>query len=435
MPIIWEHPFLQNKSRVWHTLVVFLAFASHGFGFGVVGPTLLDLEISTQSTLKLISFMVPARAIGLAVGATMCNIILKKMDAQLLMSIGLAVGAIFEIAIPFSNTWWLVCVLFSVNGFCFGIVENCCNLLIVQLWREDCPAILQILYFCIGAGASVSPLIVRPLLLPADDEEAQKFFSPSDVRVQYAFLVIGIEIAVASLASFFMYFSARNKDVDQKEVACDQQNVKLNESVKQKRLRVSSFGMAMIFMFLACGIEVTFGSYIMPFVLKAKIHVDKKTGALMQSVFWACFTSGRLLTCFYVNRMGPRNSALMSLFLCLIGSVFLTPFSDGCVVCMWVGSVLLGIGLSPMWGNLFAFVQMTFPSHASSLTSALITSACIGECVIPIIVSTFIDHNHMSFMFITCGIIVLMTGMFAILSLLVSFYRNEEAGKAVASSG
>ena len=419
-----QHPMLQDRRRIWKTLVVFLAFASHGFGFGVVGSVMLDLQISTQSTLQQIGYMVPARAIGIAIGATICSSLIRGRDIQLVMAIALSLGAVLEIIIPYSPYWWLVSVLFVFNGVCFGIIENCCNVFVVRLWGQDCPAVLQVLYFFIGVGASISPLIVRPLLLDAEDEEDQKLFKPEDVKVHLAFLIIGIEILVAAVACFILYFVSPEKDICR--TACHDETTEVKpETLRQKVLRSSSFVTAMTVMFLVCGLEVAFGAYIMPYALKADIHVDKKTGALMQSVYWLFFTCGRLITCFYINYVGPRNSTIISLIISLIGVACLTPASNTSVLCMWIGSVLYGIGLSPMWGNLFGFVQLNFPSHSAFLTSALITTACIGECVIPVIVSIFIVRDNMSFTYITCALTGMLFLSFLILCCFVTLYSRQ----------
>ena len=102
-------PVWVDRVRLWRTAVILLAFASHGFGFGVVGSSLLDLAISTRSSLPLIGYMVPARAAGIAIGALACpSLIARTRSSQLVVAVSLTAAAVLEIGIPFCPTWWSV---------------------------------------------------------------------------------------------------------------------------------------------------------------------------------------------------------------------------------------------------------------------------------------------------------------------------------------
>lgn len=101
------HALLEDKVRIQKTLVVFLSFASHGFGFRVVGTIMLHLLTSTQSTLQQIGYMIPSRALGIAAGTMLCNMILRKFDIQLVIGSVLAIASVPQIIIPYSSIWWL----------------------------------------------------------------------------------------------------------------------------------------------------------------------------------------------------------------------------------------------------------------------------------------------------------------------------------------
>ena len=427
---LWLNIYLSDRKRLWKTLAALLAIFSHGFGFGVVGSSMLDLMISTGSTLQEISYMVPSRAIGLAFGATTCNFLINRLDIQLLMTLSLAVAGGIEIIIPFSPHWYHVVILFFINGACFGILENCVTQFIVRLWKNECTALLQVMYFFIGFGACISPLIVRPLLLQAASEEEQLLLKPEDVMVQYAYFIIGTVIGLAGAACFTVYcFYPEEQNV--KIARSQSESASMLESLCISMTRWICFLLAMIFMFFMCGLEVSYGSFIMPFALSAVIQVDKKTGALMQSIFWMCFTFGRLVTCFYVNLIGPMKSTLLSLVICASAALIVTPSANTSIIYMWIGSVLLGVGVSPMWANLFGYLQTHFPEYSAFLSTSLITIACTGECVIPIIVSALIIKDHMAFLYISSVSVLAMVLSFGILVLFVEFYRKKLSNRAI----
>ena len=59
----------EHKVRFLQTLVLYLAFAGNGLSSGIVGPTLLDLQIAASSTFDEVTWVIPARSGGYALGS------------------------------------------------------------------------------------------------------------------------------------------------------------------------------------------------------------------------------------------------------------------------------------------------------------------------------------------------------------------------------
>ena len=55
--------------RVLKTLLLYLNYLALGLSLGVPGPTLLDLQILVQASVSEISFVLPGRAGGFAIGS------------------------------------------------------------------------------------------------------------------------------------------------------------------------------------------------------------------------------------------------------------------------------------------------------------------------------------------------------------------------------
>lgn len=59
----------ENKVRAIKTLAVYFAFIGNGLCSGISGPTLLDLQIAANSSLEQITWVIPARSGGYAIGS------------------------------------------------------------------------------------------------------------------------------------------------------------------------------------------------------------------------------------------------------------------------------------------------------------------------------------------------------------------------------
>lgn len=57
------------KWRLIRSGVLLLSYFSHGMGLGVVGPTMLDLQIRTNSSISEVTYVIIGRAAGLSLGS------------------------------------------------------------------------------------------------------------------------------------------------------------------------------------------------------------------------------------------------------------------------------------------------------------------------------------------------------------------------------
>jgi hypothetical protein len=66
---VWYDQIKMYPMRFWKTLCVYFCMMAIGLSYGVIGPTLLDLQTLVNCTLDQASLSLPARAGGYAVGS------------------------------------------------------------------------------------------------------------------------------------------------------------------------------------------------------------------------------------------------------------------------------------------------------------------------------------------------------------------------------
>lgn len=59
----------KHKVRTVKTLCLYLAYTALGMATGMSGPTILDLQLTVDSTYEQITFILPGRSLGYALGS------------------------------------------------------------------------------------------------------------------------------------------------------------------------------------------------------------------------------------------------------------------------------------------------------------------------------------------------------------------------------
>ncbi|KAM6977588.1 major facilitator superfamily domain-containing protein 4B-like [Aplochiton taeniatus] len=153
------------KRNFHHTLTYWSVFFSFGLCIAFLGPTILDLQCQTQSTLSQITWVFFSQQFCLLIGSSIAGVFKKTLFRALsaLFVSALVISIIFAI-IPFCHNVLLLAVAMAVSGLAMGIIDTIANIQLVSLYQRDSAVFLQALHFFIGFGALVSPLIADPFL-------------------------------------------------------------------------------------------------------------------------------------------------------------------------------------------------------------------------------------------------------------------------------
>ena len=427
----------KNKIKVLITSCIYVAFFSNATGLAILGPSLLDLQAKTQSQLSQVTYTIVGRAAGVGIGSVLNILLAKYFHRDTLLVFAFALAAITEIACPFNSNVWLMIGTLIVNGICLGINESISLKYLIDIWTKDCAQFLQGFYLVFGLGALITPLYVRPFLVsPQGDQDDEvddsKLPAPEDVKIHWPFIFNGILMAFVAVFAFFIrdinIRLSREQDrrsTDESENATKSTEV-IKLSLKSSIIKYNVYAATMLIIFVYCGIEVAFGSYLTPFAVACEMHLSKKTAALMSSAYWASYTFGRILILPILNWLGVLNVLFLSLALVLLSNVFLFPFGMTLEWALWAGIITTGLGLSPIWASLFAFIDSKIP-FTGTLTSLIVLASCLGECIVPILVSAYISNDPRMFLWIILGASLCMVGTFAVVLLLLWAYQRSTA--------
>ena len=431
---------------------------------GMSGPTILDLQITVNSTFDEITYVIPGRSIGYEMGSFIVGICFSFINTQALIAVTCGISAVFLTYLPFNRTLVGLIGTFFANGLVNGMLDTGSNMFILVLWGKENGPFMQALHFAFGLGCFHAPLLAKPFLLElisadnsssvfgghgfggghSSDPNSNHFlpngtvldtsgdfidagespieaFTVDDVALGVPYGVIGAFMLINCIIFTYLYIEYRetkphpsrmissssgttgslaviDSEHNLKGSSCANGTVIVKTNSTSTRYIIIS--LATLFMHVYCGLELAFGTLITSYAVKCDLHLDKSTGAVMASVYWAFFTFFRLFAIFFADIIGAEKNIYFNFSLIAASNLLLIPFGDSNVYALWAGIILMGLGTSSIWASIFGFLEDYFPV-TSGMTAAFSVAACLGQSIMPFIVGHFIDAYPAIFLWVT----------------------------------
>ena len=343
--------------RVLKTLALYINLIALGLNNGIVGPTLLDLRILTQSSVSEIAYILPGRAAGFTVGSFVVGVLWTRVNVQLFLCACMFTSMMLTIGITLNRTLPGLIVTFFLNGICMGCLDAGSNMFLIDIWGKENPPFLQALHFAFGFGAFLAPLLATPYLLPKIDEDGEDIESnirnidtnvsdidiedvstisnhtiylPDDVKLIYPYGIISTLTLINALIFLTLFFKYRETPPHPSRIieAPEESDNKTSASDNNSKFRILIIVLMTCFLLFYCGLEITYGSFLTTFAVNSAMKLKKATGALMTSCFWATFTFFRLFAVVYIDFTGPEINLIFEIILILISNVFLVRYGN-----------------------------------------------------------------------------------------------------------
>ncbi|XP_056154899.1 major facilitator superfamily domain-containing protein 4B [Lampris incognitus] len=490
-----ERIFTLFKRNAHHTLTCWSVFFSFGLCIAFLGPTILDLQCQTKSTLSQITWVFFSQQFCLLIGSSVGGVFKKTLFSALsaLFVSALVISVIFAI-IPLCNNVLLLAIAMAVSGLAMGIIDTIANIQLVALYQKDSAVFLQALHFFIGFGALVSPLIADPFLSetgcgnhtgngtemihhfrnmlrnsPIAEHNVTLSHLPQDSGedsiVHYAFWIMAlINLPVPIAVLFLMYreqlipccASGTPRLLDKDELAMENQQgaegpdteVKDEEggghgdifgccqNDNLRGLPVSFFMIHILggtVLFMTDGIVGAYAGFVYTYAVAPPMSLPHKMAGYLASIFWAAITAGRLLSIPLSYRFQPVRLLMFNLAGVIVTVLMLLIFYTSSVF-LFVGTCLCGLFLSSIFPCMLAYTEDIL-DYQGCATSVLVTCAGMGEMVMQVLVGSIIQTEG-SYSFLLCGMIIGCIGFIVFFGLLFfhRMHRNYLTGTSKKSA-
>ncbi|KAG5282773.1 hypothetical protein AALO_G00059790 [Alosa alosa] len=486
-----EERILTLFKRNWqHTLTYWSVFFSFGLCIAFLGPTILDLQCQTQSTLQQITWVFFSQQFCLLIGSSIGGVFKKTLFSALcaLFVSSLMISVIFAI-IPFCYNVLILAIAMAVTGLAMGVIDTIANIQLVSIYQKDSAVFLQALHFFIGFGALVSPLIADPFLSErcgnrTGGEESLHFHRSSvyNIRtfntstatpplaheeesiVSYAFwimAVINLPVPIAVLVLMYLEKlipccpGSKSRLLDKDELSMETQGTEAAPAPEPQHpaqqeddvgghgdlfsccrngnlsgLPPSFFGIHIlggIVLFMTDGIVGAYAGFVYTYAVAPPMSLTPKTAGYLASLFWAAITAGRLVSIPLAYRFQPVRLLMVNLAGVIVTVLLLLLLYTSSTF-LFVGTCLLGLFLSSIFPCMLAYTEDVL-EYQGCATTVLVTSAGLGEMVLQVVVGSII-HTAGSYSFLLCGMIIGCIGFIVFFALLLChrLHRNYLTG-------
>ncbi|XP_062921463.1 major facilitator superfamily domain-containing protein 4A-like [Mobula hypostoma] len=451
------------KRNLQPTITLWSAFCSFGLCMAFLGPTLLDLRCQTRSSLKQITWVFFAQNFCVLVGTIIGGVFKKTFSCSLsaLFVSTLLISAVFSI-IPFCSNVIILAFVLAVAGLAMGCIDTIANLQLVRIYQKDSPIFLQVLHFCVGFGAFLSPMIADPFLsetncmqnnLTANGTSADlahirnslishHLMNQSNVvlatsrhfvsNVSYAFWIMALINLPVPVAVLFLMCkqgfrgccSKKNapllpaeelpSDLQMDRLSTRQEmtlNAKEPDNLTSclKALYLQQAPCTFVFvhivgaivLFMTDGILGEYSGFVYTYAVEKPLFIEPRVAGYLSSLFWASITLGRLASIPVSWKLRPATMVIINLG-GIIGTFVLMLCFPVSIVCLYVGTGLLGLFLSSTFPSMLAYTEDIL-NYQGCATTVLVTGAGVGEFALQMLVGSIIQSPETD-IFLVCGL-------------------------------
>ncbi|XP_074595425.1 sodium-dependent glucose transporter 1-like [Brevipalpus obovatus] len=406
----WTEKISKNRSKLIRTFAICLTFMGLGACMTLIGSSLLDIQVRIQEDFPTTSRIILLKSCGYFIGGSSAGFLEKYLTDSAALLLGNIFSGVFIIIAPWGTSFYWIAIFIFLANIGQGLVDLYCNLSILHIWGDKGSHFMQALHMSFGIGALITPLIASNFYLPLSQSEegladmsadpnstgqVGHDFLPEDVRVQWAYMIIGVYILLNG-AIFGYYFltelGAKSSDSSIKDTK-DETSVEIPAWKKY-----SAAAAVAILAHIAFGVEFILGNLAQAFGVKSELRMDKTSSALLVTAFWTFFSFFKMVFVPLALYFGEKRMTIFNLLLMLASVIIMVPHAAYNQLCIWISVILLGMGYSPLFAIAYSSLESHFTVTAKQ-TSLIFVTGVLGESIHPPLVGHFIDKNPNIFIY------------------------------------
>ncbi|HSK70364.1 MAG TPA: MFS transporter, partial [Pyrinomonadaceae bacterium] len=319
-------------------IFLYLSFILIGIINTFLGPILPFLYEKWQLNDVQAGYFLAAQGLGGLTGTLAVSFLYGKFTTRWILAAGF-VFIVFSL-LGLSGAVWEIGLFSSFSsGLALGVIIPTATLIVSQTAGENRAPAINLLNFFWALGAVSSPMLF--------------FGLNSQSQLNYFFIIIAL------IGIIFLAFLFRLKNI---RIVSSKEKSKL--SLREKSAVLFSVWLFVITVFLQIGIESSFSGWLPTF---AKRITLSEWWLLAPTLYWAGFLLSRLISGFYLRRIGERPAILFGLLLVIGGQLILLLTNQ--IGISAFGAFVVGFGTAPVFPTTIAILSGKFERKAPELLS------------------------------------------------------------------
>lgn len=257
--------------------------------------------------------------------------------------------------------------------------------MVMHLWGNKAASPMHSLHFGFGLGAFLAPQIARSFLSPVIENENGTMTTMSQEetaelsRIEIPYAIAGLMILLFAFVIIAFYLKGPPEGFPMRKNATKFSEMALPSSCADGH---TMYGLALFiclfFYFIqAVGGDRVFGKFIFSFAYETKL-LDKDQAAILTSVFWLSFTTGRLLGV-PLTKIFPLHIVIIGdICLSLFSSIMLAIFAASNVNMLWGLTVSMGLAISVVFPNGMSWANLHLQMNSVGVMVLMVGGSCGG---------------------------------------------------------
>lgn len=370
-----------SRIRTYRTITYYLLFICVGMANASLGPTLPGLASQTASTLSAISAVFSLRSIGRMCGTYLAGDRYDRLPGHPIAITAGAFIVIMMFAVSFTPFLWLICLFFFAMGCAEGFVDVGVNAMLVWTQRENATPYINGLHLFFGLGAFLIPIVAAFIISQTNYDGLAPFTAgftvfnalQSQTDVQWVYRFIG----VAFLPILFIV--SRLPSPTSPNNQTDDEQIKIMPKPTPKVI-----GLFACLFLLYVGAESSFGGWIYTYAVNRNLASVSEASFLV-SLFWLMVIVGRVIVIIISRHVLARYILMLTLIIAVAGLVLMIAIPS----MLWIGTIIVGLGLAPIFPTALAFANHNIDLSAKT-TSYFYIGGGIGVVIIPWLIGQLI---------------------------------------------
>ena len=337
------------------------SFGVLGLATTLIGPALSLLRDQVGVSVRAISAVFAAQALGYLIGAVLSGRGYDRAGGSRLLGGGLLAVAFAAAIVPIAGSLPMLSLAFIVLGLGVGALDVGANTLIVWQHGERAGPYLNALHLAFGLGALSVPVLVNRSLAWGGD-------------ARIACWTIAALAATTALATLL-------GDAPRPRAAVD-------DSLSPGGHDPRSLALLAGFFVFAISLELGFSGWIATYA-KTLGMGGANGAAIFTTVFWASFTLSRLASIVISHRVGPSSMIAAATALAITAAALLVGVGSS-TPSAFVATALFGAAIAPLVPTIFVYAERQL-SLTGVATSWFIGASAVGSFALPWLVGQLYD--------------------------------------------
>ena len=269
------------------------------------------------------------------------------------------------------------------------------NAFMLRMWGVKAAVPLHALHTAFGIGALIAPLIARPFLgvIPDDDNSVDDVYNTSlpanmsnttsynmtPAAIEYPYSIIAaFTLLMAAIFVLLYWFAPIRQEAPQKKSQMSAKDA-FNPSSwlgGDKRLGYAILMFSFLIFMLPTGMQNAYGKFLFSIGVTGRLKLSPADATLLESLFWATFTAGRLLVTLAATRVSQIVLILVEISVIMAATASLVAYGQASGTALAIFSCLFAACMAPLHPTLLSWLNLYVEVTAMLTCMTFFSSAC-----------------------------------------------------------